>query len=210
MEWLKPDKEDLKFYWQYFFRLPDWIQLAEDTSPVRELAKRVNKLRRRRQQPWSRQPCPLAAEIVTVAQTWPGKKQWHKQKPDDLKHWHSEDGGQGGAKRKPDPWVSMGICKIHYSYGDGATSCFEHCLRGVWGCPSLEAPPSHETVPLPWQPIFSFFIKLNYCHDPNCNYMALLCPTIYPSYSPHFSNMFDMYSIHSRIRTVMTLCPAAP
>ena len=49
MEHLKPKEAYLWFCWQYFSRLPDWIQrqLAEDTSPVRELAKRVDKLQRK-------------------------------------------------------------------------------------------------------------------------------------------------------------------
>ena len=36
------------FRWQYFSCLPNWVQrqLAEDTSPVRELAKRVDELQR--------------------------------------------------------------------------------------------------------------------------------------------------------------------
>ena len=71
------------------------------------------------------------AEIATVAQTQPTKKQWNKRKPDDRKCRRSGDNGQGGqgsAKRKPDPWVSIGICKFHYRYGDGSTSCYQPCL----------------------------------------------------------------------------------
>jgi len=49
MERLKPEDPELWFRWMYFSRLPEWIQrqLAEDTSPVRELAKRVDKLQRK-------------------------------------------------------------------------------------------------------------------------------------------------------------------
>ena len=46
MQRLKPDDPELWFRWQYFSRLLEWIQrqLAEDTSPVQELAKRVDEL----------------------------------------------------------------------------------------------------------------------------------------------------------------------
>jgi hypothetical protein len=49
MERLKPEDPELWFRWQYFSRLLEWIQrqLAEDTSPVRELAKRVDELQRK-------------------------------------------------------------------------------------------------------------------------------------------------------------------
>ena len=42
MERLKPEDPELWFRWMYFSRLPEWIQwqLAEDTSPVRELVNR--------------------------------------------------------------------------------------------------------------------------------------------------------------------------
>ena len=70
---LKPEEADLWSCWQYFSRLPDWIQhqLVEDTSPVRELAKRVDELQRK--VPASATvavvlaPAPPAAEIATVA-----------------------------------------------------------------------------------------------------------------------------------------------
>jgi len=44
IERLKPEDRELWFQWMYFSRLPEWIQqqLAEDTSPVRELAKKVD------------------------------------------------------------------------------------------------------------------------------------------------------------------------
>ena len=135
MERLKTNEADLWFRWQYFSCRTDWIQhqLAEDTSLVRELAKRVNELQ------WKAPavamvpaPTPLVAEIATVGQTQPAKKQWNKGKPDYRKHRHSGDVGhssQGGAKRDLHPWVSMGICKFHYRFGDGATSCYKPCLR---------------------------------------------------------------------------------
>jgi len=46
MERLRPEDPELWFRWMYFSQLPEWIQrqLAEDTSPVRELAKRVDGL----------------------------------------------------------------------------------------------------------------------------------------------------------------------
>jgi hypothetical protein len=49
MQRLKPDDPELWFRWQYFSRLLEWIQrqLAEDTSPVQELARRVDELQRK-------------------------------------------------------------------------------------------------------------------------------------------------------------------
>jgi len=69
---LKPEEADLWFCWQYFSCLPDWIQhqLVKDTSPVRELAKRVDELQRK--VPASATvavvlaPAHPAAEIATV------------------------------------------------------------------------------------------------------------------------------------------------
>jgi len=57
MEWLKPEEPELWFRWMYFSPLPDWIQrqLAEDTSPVRELAKCIDELQRK---------APPAATVV--------------------------------------------------------------------------------------------------------------------------------------------------
>jgi len=59
MERLKPEDPELWFRWMYFSQLPEWIQrqLVEDTSPVRELAKRVDDLKRK---------VPLAATVAAV------------------------------------------------------------------------------------------------------------------------------------------------
>ena len=59
MEQLKPKEEDLWFQWQFISRLPDLIQhqLAEDRSPLRELAARVNELQ---------QKAPAAATVAAA------------------------------------------------------------------------------------------------------------------------------------------------
>jgi len=116
MERLKPEEPELWFHWMYFSRLPDWIQrqLAEDTSPVRELAKRVDELQRKAPPAATVAAVPApAAEIAAVEQSRPPKKSWGKKKADDRKRRRTDDGGQGGqgdAKQKPGPRASIGIC----------------------------------------------------------------------------------------------------
>jgi len=135
MEGLKPREPELWFHRMYFSCLPDWIQrwLAEDTSPVREVAKLVEELQRKAPPEATVAAVPTpAADIAAVEQSRPPEKNWSKRKPDDRKSLRTDDGGQGGqgyAKRKPGPWVAMGICKLHYKYGYRATNCWPPCLR---------------------------------------------------------------------------------
>jgi len=86
MEQLKPEEPELWFRWMYFSRLPDWIQrqLAEDTSPVRELARRVDELQRKAPPTATVATMPApAAEIAAVEQSRPPKNSWVKWKPED-------------------------------------------------------------------------------------------------------------------------------
>jgi hypothetical protein len=86
MEQLKPEEPELWFRWMYFYRLPDWIQrqLAEDTSPVRELARRVDELQRKAPPTATVATMPApAAEIAAVEQSRPPKNSWVKWKPED-------------------------------------------------------------------------------------------------------------------------------
>jgi len=139
MQRLKPDDPELWFRWQYFSRLPEWIQrqLAEDTSPVQELAKRVDELQRKAPPAATVAAVPApAADIAAVGEKRTAKKSWHPKKPEDRKRRRSEDGGRGGrgdAKRKPPPpperpWESIGICYFHHTYGDKAQKCVPPCL----------------------------------------------------------------------------------
>jgi len=101
MERLKPEDPELWFRWMYFSRLLEWIQrqLAEYTSPVRELAKRVDELQRKAPAAATVSAIPTpAAEIVAVEQRRPLKKTWPHKKPDSRKRRRSDDGGQGDAK----------------------------------------------------------------------------------------------------------------
>ena len=61
MERFKPEDPVLWFRWMYFSRLPEWIQrqLAEDTLPIRELAKRVDELQ------WKAPPAATVAAVPT-------------------------------------------------------------------------------------------------------------------------------------------------
>ena len=73
----------------YFSRLPEWIQrqLAEDTSPVRELTKRVDKLQGKAPPAASVAAMPApAAEIAAVEHKRPPKKSWANKKQDSRKH----------------------------------------------------------------------------------------------------------------------------
>jgi len=134
MQRLKPDDPELWFRWQYFSRLPEWIQrqLAEDTSPVQELAKQVDELQRKA--PPAATVAAVnapAAEIAAVEQKRPPKNNWSHKNPRDRKRPRSGDGGQGGrgdAKRKPKTWETLGICEKHYFYGRTARECKAPCL----------------------------------------------------------------------------------
>jgi hypothetical protein len=124
MEGLKPEDPELLFRWQYFYPLPEWIQrqLAEDTSPVRELAKRVDELQREAPATMAAVPAP-AAEIAAAEQRWLPKNTWAHKKPGDHKSPCSGNGGQGDAKKKPRPWEFLGICMPHDKYRDRARNC---------------------------------------------------------------------------------------
>ena len=137
MQRLKPDDPELWFRWQYFSRLPEWIQrqLAEDTSPVQELARRVDELQRKAPPAATVAAVPAPeAEIAAVGEKRPAKKSWHPKKPEERKRRRSGDGdcgGRGDAKRKPppaQPWKSIGICYFHHTYGDKAHKCEPPCL----------------------------------------------------------------------------------
>jgi hypothetical protein len=134
MQRLKPDDPELWFRWQYVSRLPEWIQrqLAEDTSPVQELAKRVDELQRKAPPAATVAAVPApAAEIAAVEQKRPHKSNGSRKDPKDRKRPRSGDGDRGGrgdAKRKPGPWKSIGICYFHYTYGDKAHKCEPPCL----------------------------------------------------------------------------------
>jgi len=134
MQRLKPDDPELWFRWQYFSRLPEWIQrqLAEDTSPVQELARRVDELQRKAPPTATVAAVPTpAAEIAAVEQKRPAKKSWHPRKPDGRKRRRSSDGDQGGqgdGKRKPKTWETLGICGNHYFHGQKARECKPPCL----------------------------------------------------------------------------------
>ena len=98
MERLKPQDPELWFRWMYFSRLLEWIQrqLAEDTSPVRELAKRVDELQRKAPPAASVAAVPTpGAEIAAVEQRRSHKKTWPHKKPDSRKRRCSDDGDQG-------------------------------------------------------------------------------------------------------------------
>jgi hypothetical protein len=99
MERLKPEDPELWFRWMYFSRLLEWIQrqLAKDTLPVRELAKRVDELQRKAPPAATVAAVPTpAAEIAAVEQRRPHKKAWSHKKPEGRKRRRSEDGDQGG------------------------------------------------------------------------------------------------------------------
>jgi len=138
MQRLRPEDPELWFRWQYVSRLPEWIQrqLAEDTSPVQDLAKRVDELQRKAPPAATVAAVPApVAEIAAVGQKRPAKKEWHPRKPEDRKRPRSGDGGRGGrgdAKRsKPppaEPWKTIGICRFHHTYGDQALKCEPPCL----------------------------------------------------------------------------------
>ena len=70
--------------------------MAEDTSPTRELAKRVDELQRKAAAMVLANESP-AEEIDAMAQTQLAKKQWNKRIPDDCKRQRLGDGSQGGA-----------------------------------------------------------------------------------------------------------------
>ena len=118
----------------YFSQLLEWIQrqLAEDTSPVRELAKRVDELQRKAPPAATVAAVPAqAAEIAAVEERRPPKKTWGHKKPGNRKCPRSDDGGQGGqgdTKKKPKPWETMGICWVHHKFGDKAWDCKPPCL----------------------------------------------------------------------------------
>jgi len=133
MDRLKPEDPELWYRWMYFSRLPEWIQrqLAEDTSPVRELAKRVDELQRKAPPAATVAAVPTpAAEIAAVEQGRPRKKTWPPKKPDSRKRRRSDDGDKGGqsAQKKPKPWETMGICRLHHNYGNKARNCEAPCL----------------------------------------------------------------------------------
>ena len=79
MEQLKPAQPDLWFRWQYFFRLPDWIQhqLVEDNVSVRELVARVDELHQKAPARAAVAKAP-AAEIAAMAQGQQAKPHWPK------------------------------------------------------------------------------------------------------------------------------------
>ena len=80
----------------YFSRLPEWIQrlLAEDTLPVRELAKRVDELQRKVPPPATVAAVPTpGAEIAAVEQRRPHKKAWSHKKPEGRKRRCSSGSG---------------------------------------------------------------------------------------------------------------------
>jgi hypothetical protein len=117
----------------YFSRLPEWIQrqLAEDTSPVRELAKRVDELQRKVPPPATVAAVPTpGAEIAAVDQGRSHKKTWPHKKPDSRKRRRSDDGDQGGqsAKKKARPWEALSICRAHHRFGDKAWDYKPPCL----------------------------------------------------------------------------------
>jgi hypothetical protein len=133
MKRLIPDDPELWFRWQYVSRLPDWIQrqLAEDASPVEELARRVDELQRKAPPPATVAAVPApAAEIAAVEQKRPAKKNWHPRKPEGRKRRRSSDGDKSGqsAHKKAKPWETMGICGNHYYYGRKARDCKPPCL----------------------------------------------------------------------------------
>jgi len=101
--------------------------LAEDTSLVRELAKRVDELQSKAQ-PMANVAAVAApaAEIAAVEKKRHRNKSWTHKKPDSRKRRHSDNGeqdGQGDAKKKPKPWQTIGICWAHHHYGDRAKNC---------------------------------------------------------------------------------------
>ena len=132
MQRLKPEDPELWFRWQYFSRLPEWIQrqLAEDTSPVQELAKRVDELQRKAPPAATVAAVDApAAEIAAVEQKRPPKNNWSHKNSRDRKRPRSGDGGQGGrgdAKKKR-LWENLGICEKHYFFGRTARECKAPC-----------------------------------------------------------------------------------
>jgi len=134
MKRLKPDDPELWFRWQYVSRLPEWIQrqLAEDASPVEELARRVDELQRKAPPPATVAAVPApAAEIAAVEQKRPHKNNGSRRDPKERKRPRSGDGDRGGrgdAKKKFEPWKTIGICYFHYTYGDKAHKCEPPCL----------------------------------------------------------------------------------
>ena len=148
MERLKPKDPELWFRWMYFSRLPEWIQrqLAENTLPVRELAKRVDKLQRKVPPPANVAAVPTpAAEIAVVEKRRPHKKTWPHKKPDSRKRRRSDDsdqGGQGDVKKKARPWENIGICRFHHKFGDKAWDCKPPCLLARNKLPRRGSTPS--------------------------------------------------------------------
>jgi len=134
MQRLKPDDPELWFRWQYFSRLPEWIQrqLAEDTLPVRELARWVDELQRKAPPTATVATVPTpTGEIAAVEQKRPPKNTWSHKKPGNRKCPRSGDGDQGGRgddKRKPKPWETLGVCYNHYHYRRKARDCKPPCL----------------------------------------------------------------------------------
>ena len=89
MKGLRPKEVDLWFRWQFFSRLPAWVQcqLAEDGGTVEQLAARVEDLFQKAPQA---DTIPAAPTEANAAPTAPNpKKQWHKSKPGDRKRLRS-------------------------------------------------------------------------------------------------------------------------
>jgi hypothetical protein len=131
MEQHKPQEEDLWFRWLFFTRLPDWIQcqLAEDTSPVRVLAARVDELQRRAPAVTTEAAAPVAAapaaEVAEVAHGHSASpRRTRREQPDEDQ---SSPGGSGTAETDPTPWKRAGICRFHWKYGASATECNHPC-----------------------------------------------------------------------------------
>jgi hypothetical protein len=140
MERLRPADPDLWFRYQFFIRLPADLQqsLAEDKGTVEQLAARVDE--RLRKVPKGAAATIAAAatgEDVVAAVAQPARSSFKKRKFEDRKRKRS-DGGNGGnsaAKRRPDrpdrpqPWLEVGLCYYHYTFGSKADRCEKPCAR---------------------------------------------------------------------------------
>jgi len=135
MKRLRPSEADLWFRWQFFSRLPAWMQrqLAEDAGTVEQLAARAEDLMQK-----APEVAAVAAEpteVVAAAHVPQPKKQWPKKKFGDRKRRRSEEGtqggrgGQGSSKKRDTPWARAGMCWAHYKFGEAATTCQQPCNR---------------------------------------------------------------------------------
>jgi hypothetical protein len=85
MKRLRPKEADLWFRWQFFSRLPAWIQrqLAEDAGTVEQLATRAEDLLQKA--PEAATVAAVPTEVVAAAHVLQPKKQWPKKKFRDSK-----------------------------------------------------------------------------------------------------------------------------